>query len=74
MNSVLSQSNDNDRVDNNVLFALYRGAVHFLLQTTKAFTEKPRKLDCRIKYIGWDNVYFYSSDIRQKHLYSITPV
>lgn len=27
----LSQSNDNDRVDNNVLFALYRGAVHLLV-------------------------------------------
>lgn len=27
----LSQSNDNDKVDNNVLFALYRGAAHLLV-------------------------------------------
>ena len=36
----LSQSNDNDKVDNNVLFALYRGAVH-LLVTTSAIYDCP---------------------------------
>lgn len=28
----LNQANENDKVDNNVLFALYRGAVHILVK------------------------------------------
>lgn len=36
----LSQSNDNDRVDNNVLFALYRGAVHLLVTNDEGIHRK----------------------------------
>lgn len=40
----LSQTNDNDRVDNNVLFALYRGAVHLLVTNDEGLHKKAQKI------------------------------
>lgn len=40
----LSQSNDNDKVDNNVLFALYRGAVHLLVTNDEGIHRKASKI------------------------------
>ncbi len=36
----LSQSNDNDKVDNNLLFALYRGAIHVLVTNDEGIHKK----------------------------------
>ena len=45
----LLQSNDNDRVDNNVLFALYRGAVHFLVTNDEGIHRKASKIGLQDK-------------------------
>ncbi|WP_347282323.1 hypothetical protein, partial [uncultured Alistipes sp.] len=45
----LSQSNDNDRVDNNVLFALYRGAVHLLVTNDEGIHRKAAKIGLQDK-------------------------
>ena len=45
----LSQSNDNDRVDNNVLFALYRGAVHLLVTNDEGIHRKASKIGLQDK-------------------------
>lgn len=45
----LSQSNDNDRVDNNVLFALYRGAVHLLVTNDEGIHKKASKIGLQNK-------------------------
>ena len=65
----LSQFNDNDKVDNHVLFALYHGA--FLLQMMKEYIKKPYGSACRIKYIGQSNSCYYSDDIRLSRFLSI---
>ena len=36
----LKESNDNDKVDNNILFALYRGAVHVLVTNDEGIHKK----------------------------------
>lgn len=45
----LSQSNDNDRVDNHVLFALYRGAVHLLVTNDEGIHRKASKIGLQDK-------------------------
>lgn len=45
----LSQSNDNDRVDNNVLFALYRGAVHLLVTNDEGIHKKAQQIGIQDK-------------------------
>lgn len=45
----LSQSNDNDRVDNNVLFALYRDAVHLLVTNDESIHRKASKIGLQDK-------------------------
>lgn len=45
----LSQSNDNDKVDNNVLFALYRGAVHLLVTNDEGIHKKASKIGLQNK-------------------------
>jgi len=45
----LSQSNDNDRVDNNVLFALYRGAVHLLVTNDEGIHRKASRIGLQDK-------------------------
>lgn len=45
----LSQSNDNDKVDNNVLFALYRGAVHLLVTNDEDIHRKASKIGLQDK-------------------------
>lgn len=45
----LSQTNDNDKVDNNVLFALYRGAVHLLVTNDEGLHKKAQKIGCQDK-------------------------
>ena len=46
----LSQSNDNDRVDNNVLFALYRGAVHLLVTNDEGIHKKAQQIGIQCKF------------------------
>lgn len=45
----LSESNDNDRVDNNLLFALYRGAVHMLITNDEIIHKKATKIGIQDK-------------------------
>ena len=45
----LSQSNDNDKVDNNVLFALYRGAVHLLVTNDEGIHKKALRIGLQDK-------------------------
>ena len=40
----MSQSNDNDKVDNHVLFALYRGAVHLLVTNDEGIHKKASRI------------------------------
>jgi len=40
----LTESNDNDNVDNNLLFALYRGAVHVLVTNDEGIHKKATKI------------------------------
>lgn len=44
-----SQSNDNDKVDNHILFALYRGAVHLLVTNDEAIHKKALRIGLREK-------------------------
>lgn len=45
----LVQSNDNDRVDNNVLFAIYRGAAHLLVTNDEGIHKKALKIGIQDK-------------------------
>ena len=45
----LSQSNDNDKVDNNILFALYRGAAHLLVTNDEGIHRKATKIGLQDK-------------------------
>lgn len=45
----LGQNNDNDRVDNNLLFALYRGAVHLFVTNDEGLHKKAQKIGCQDK-------------------------
>lgn len=45
----LSQPNDHDKVDNNILFALYRGAVHLLVTNDEGIHKKASKIGIQDK-------------------------
>ena len=45
----LSQSNDNDKVDNHILFALYRGAVHLLVTNDEGIHKKALRIGLQDK-------------------------
>ena len=63
----LSQSNDNDRVDNNVLFALYRGAVHLLVTNDEGILRKASKIGLQ------DKVYRLEQFLLLLQRYTSTP-
>lgn len=50
----LSQINENDKVDNNVLFALYRGAVHLLVTNDLGILKKDSRLGIQEKVYRLD--------------------
>lgn len=55
----LSQSNDNDRVDNHVLFALYRGAVHLLVTNDEGIHRKASKIGLQDKVYRLDQFLLF---------------
>lgn len=79
----LHQANDNDKVDNNVLFALYRGAAHILVtnddgihkKATKiGISDKVYRLDQFIQFLQHSSSKKTSLDytgVREKYLYEI---
>lgn len=50
----LSQVNENDKVDNNILFALYRGAVHLLVTNDLGIHKKASRLGIQEKVYRLD--------------------
>ena len=79
----LSNSNDNDKVDNNVLFALYRGAVHLLVTNDEGIHKKASKigiqdkvyrieqfLDFLRKYSNTSISYSYTG-VQDRYMYEI---
>ena len=42
----LKQTDDNDKVDNNILFSLYRGAVHLLVTNDEGIHKKAQLIGC----------------------------
>lgn len=79
----LSQSNDNDRVDNNVLFALYRGAVHLLVTNDEGIHRKASKIGLQDKVYRLDQFLlflqrytnesftFNYTGVKERYLYEI---
>lgn len=79
----LSQTNDNDRVDNNLLFALYRGAVHLLVTNDEGLHKKAQKIGCQdrvyrvkqfISYLsrlGESNVASNYTGVEDRFLYGL---
>lgn len=55
----LSQSTDNDRVDNHVLFALYRGAVHLLVTNDEGIHRKASKIGLQDKVYRLDQFLLF---------------
>lgn len=55
----LSQSNDNDKVDNNVLFALYRGAAHLLVTNDEGIHRKASKIGLQDKVYRLDQFLLF---------------
>ena len=79
----LRQSNENDKVDNNVLFALYRGAVHILVTNDDGIHKKATKIGIQDKVyrleqflqflkrsISSDFTFEYTG-VRERFLYEI---
>ena len=64
----LSQSNDNDRVDNNILFALYRGATHLLVTNDEGIHRKAAKIGLQ------DKVYRLGQCLLLLQRYTTEPV
>lgn len=64
----LSNANDNDKVDNNVLFALYRGAVHLLVTNDEGIHKKASKIGIQ------DKVYRLEQFLDFLRKYSNTPI
>ena len=64
----LSNSNDNDKVDNNVLFALYRGAVHLLVTNDEGIHKKASKIGIQ------DKVYRLEQFLDFLRKYSNSPI
>lgn len=79
----LRQANDNDRVDNNVLFALYRGAVHILVTNDEDIHKKSIKLGIQDKVYRLEQFIqflqrsifsrfsFDYTGVRERYLYEI---
>ena len=79
----LSQSNDNDKVDNHVLFALYRGAVHLLVTNDEGIHKKALRIGLQDKVYRLEQFLFllqrytnipFSSDytgVKERFLYEI---
>lgn len=80
----LSSTNDNDKVDNNVLFALYRGAVHLLVTNDEGIHKKASKigiqdkvyrlgqfLDFLRKYSNLPISYSYTG-VKEQYMYEIS--
>lgn len=64
----LSQSNDNDCVDNNLLFALYRGAIHVLVTNDEGIHKKASSIGIQ------DKVYRLEQFLVLLRRYSNQPV
>lgn len=78
-----SNNNENDKVDNNVLFALYRGAVHLLVTNDEGIHKKASKIGIQDKVYRLEQVlvflrrysnqpvaYTYTG-VRERYLYEI---
>lgn len=79
----LSQPNDHDKVDNNILFALYRGAVHLLVTNDEGIHKKASKICIQDKvyrleqflvflrrYSNQPIAYTYTG-VRERYMYEI---
>lgn len=79
----LSQPNDHDKVDNNILFALYRGAVHLLVTNDEGIHKKASKIGIQDKvyrleqflvflrrYYNQPVAYTYTG-VRERYMYEI---
>ena len=64
----LSNANDNDKVDNNVLLSLYRGAVHLLVTNDEGIHKKASKIGIQ------DKVYRLVQFLDFLRKYSNTPI
>lgn len=79
----ISQPNDHDKVDNNILFALYRGAVHLLVTNDEGIHKKASKIGIQDKvyrleqflvflrrYSNQPIAYTYTG-VRERYMYEI---
>lgn len=79
----ISQPNDHDKVDNNILFALYRGAVHLLVTNDEGIHKKASKIGILDKvyrleqflvflrrYSNQPIAYTYTG-VRERYMYEI---
>ena len=55
----LSQSNDNDKVDNNLLFALFRGAVHVLVTNDEGIHRKASNIGIQDKVYRLEQILLF---------------
>lgn len=79
----LLQSNDNDKVDNHVLFALYRGAVHLLVTNDEGIHKKALRIGLQDKVYRVNQYLFFLqryttktisfgyTDVKERYLYEI---
>lgn len=79
----LNQANENDKVDNNVLFALYRGAVHILVTNDEGIHRKASKIGIQDKVYRLEQFIqflqrsaskkfsFDYTGVRERYLYEI---
>lgn len=79
----LHQANENDKVDNNVLFALYRGAVHLLVTNDEGIHKKALRIGIQdkvyrleqfIQFLQRSTSKKFTSDytgVRERYLYEI---
>lgn len=64
----LSQANDNDKVDNHILFALYRGAVHLLVTNDEGIHKKALRISLQ------DKVYRLEQFLLLLQRYTTVPI
>lgn len=71
----LSQSNDNDKVDNHVLFALYRGAVHLLITNDEGIHKKALRIGVQDKVYRLNQyLYFLKKNTTKSQSFNYTGV
>ena len=71
----LNQANENDKVDNNVLFALYRGAVHILVTNDEGIHRKASKIGIQDKVYRLEQfIQFLKRSASKKHFFDYTGV